>query len=128
MDRKLYAEIEEGFPEQKGITDDFIQLNQNLMELDRKEKLLEYVPAYMLWLLADNDSSEHLVDMHTLNALAEYGRAKQASNEYLNFKYQCNFNQKLLVVKFLEWGASNLRLVDKQQLERSLRHWRLSCG
>lgn len=103
------------------VTNDFIMHNQDIMELVEETDYFQYVPAYMLWCLINKDSE--LVDMNIVNALAEYGRSKNHENNYLNFKFRCNIEQKNTVIMFLKWCMAEISTSDKTQIERALKNW-----
>ena len=69
----------------------------------------------------DEDS---LVALNTVNALAEYGRAKDPSNSYLNFKFLCDDDQRRAVVAFLIWAKGPPHYEDEEQIERAVKNWR----
>ena len=105
------------------VSDDYIQDNVDLMWIKEEINTLLYVPSYVLWCIKNKEKDGNLVVVYTLNALAEYGRAKDKENNHLNFKFLCNSNQKEAVLKFLQWCEINLELVDDKQLQRTLKHW-----
>ncbi len=61
--------------------------------------------------------------MWTVNALAEYGRTKIKEDDYFNFKYRCNAEQKDLVLRFLEWCNNEIITAEKTQIERAIKQW-----
>lgn len=69
----------------------------------------------------DDDS---LVALHTVNALAEYGRSKDPSYSYLNFKFLCDEEQRRAVVAFLIWAKGPPHYEDEDQIERAVKNWR----
>ena len=103
------------------IEDDFIKNNQNIMEISGDVQYFKVVPAYMLWSIKNKDSE--LVDMYTVNALAEYGRTKIKDNDYFNFKWRCNEEQRNVVASFLEWCMNEILTAEVEQIERALKHW-----
>ena len=103
------------------ITDEFIKTNQNIMEIDGNVQHFKVVPAYILWSIKNKDTE--LVDMYTVNALAEYGRTKIKDNDYFNFKWRCNEDQRNVVVAFLEWCKNEIVTSEVEQIERALKHW-----
>ena len=103
------------------VSDEYIEEHENIMEIPGGFDYFKVVPAYMLWCLKYKD--KQLVDMHTVNSLAEYGRAKDSKNEYLNFKWRCNEAQKAVITKFLKWCATEILTADTTQIERALKHW-----
>ena len=103
------------------IKDDFIKNNQNIMEISGDVQYFKVVPAYMLWSIKNKDSE--LVDMYTVNALAEYGRTKIKDNDYFNFKWRCNEEQRNVVISFLEWCMNEILTAEVEQIERALKHW-----
>lgn len=107
------------------ISDDYIQNNQDLMWIKKDIDTLMYVPSYMLWCLKNKDSEGSLVCDFILKALAEYGRATDKENSYLNFKYLCNLEQKSIVHYFLKWCEENIESINKEQLQRTLKRWTL---
>lgn len=121
----LEKEIEQAFcitPETI-ISDDYIQNNPDLMWIKKQINLMIYVPSYMLWCLKNKESEGNLVCDFTLNALAEYGRAKDKENSYLNFKYLCNEEQKGIVYNFIKWCKSDLEHINIKQIDRMFRYW-----
>lgn len=102
------------------ITDEFIETNQNIMEMDNVDHF-KIVPAYILWCIKNKDSS--LVDMYTVNALAVYGRTKIKNDTYFNFKWRCNAAQKSVVITFLEWCKNKIVTSEIDQIERALKQW-----
>lgn len=60
-----------------------------------------YVPSYMIWVARNIEANGNLICDYTINALAEYGRAKKRKNSNLNFKHLCNKNQKKWFLEFL---------------------------
>ena len=117
--RKAFPTVSTAAP----VTDEFIEANPNLMELDEEFDQFEYVPAYMLWCLHNKDSA--LVDLYTVNVLAEYGRAKDSSNNYLNFKHRCSSAQVEAVTNFLKWCHEEIPSADATQIERALKRWKV---
>ena len=120
----IEQEIIKVFPEvlvEPIVTNEFIEENQNLMEIPNEINHIKYVPSYMLWCLRKKESE--LVDMYTINALAEYGRSKAIDNNYLNFKHLCSPSQKNVVVSFLNWCLKELYTVEKEQIERAVKNW-----
>lgn len=107
------------------ISDEFIQDNPDLMWIKNEINLIEYVPSYMLWCIRHKkfEGEGSLIYDFTLNALAEYGRAKDKENSYLNFKHLCNAEQKAVVYNFLKWCEANLEHINEKQLQRTLKHW-----
>lgn len=120
----LEAEIKNVFPKvlsEPTIPDSFIEENESIMELEGEVDYFKVLPAYMLWCLKYTD--EKLVDMNTVSALAEYGRAKNKENSYLDFMHLCNTEQRRVVAKFLEWYAKEISTADKRQIERAVKNW-----
>lgn len=120
----LEAEIKNVFPKvlsEPTIPNSFIEEYESIMELEGEVDYFKVVPAYMLWCLKYKD--EKLVDMNTVSALAEYGRAKNKENSYLSFMHLCNTEQRRVVVKFLEWCAKEISTADKKQIERAVKNW-----
>ena len=105
------------------ILDEFICENDDLMWIKSKINYMVYVPSYMLWCLKNRERDGNLICDNTISALAEYGRAKDSNNEYLNFKFLCSNQQKELVSLFLSWCSNNLEFCNKEQIERSIKHW-----
>jgi len=123
-DMNLEEEIFSAFPmvlNEPTVTDDFIEDNENIMELEGDVDYFKIVPAYMLWCIRKKDLK--LVDMNTVNALAEYGRTKMKDDDYLNFMYRCSPEQKNVVLKFLKWCLTEIITVDKTQIERAMKNW-----
>jgi len=120
----LEEEIISAFPKvlsDPKVMDEFIEENENIMELEGEIDHLKFVPAYMLWCIRNKDLK--LVDLNTVNALAEYGRTKMKENNYLNFMYLCNPEQKNIVLRFLEWCLNEILTVDETQVERAIKNW-----
>ena len=120
----IEQEIIKVFPEvlvEPRITNEFIEENQNLMEIPNEINHIKYVPSYMLWYLKKKESE--LVDMYTINALAEYGRSKAIDNNYINFMHRCSPAQKNVVVSFLNWCFKELSFAEKEQIERAIKNW-----
>lgn len=92
------------------------------MELVGQESLLRVVPHYMQFCIEfpDDDS---LVSLNTVNALAEYGRSKDPSNSYLNFKFLCDDDQRKAVVAFLVWAKGPPHYEDEDQIDRAVKNW-----
>ena len=105
------------------LSDDQIRETQNPMELTVQHSLVDVVPCYMLYCIKHPDD-DSLVALHTVGALAEYGRAKDPSNAYLNFKFQCNADQREAVVSFLLWAKGPPHFEDEIQIDRAVRNWR----
>jgi hypothetical protein len=105
------------------ILDEFICENDDLMWIKSEINYMVYVPSYMLWCLKNRERDGNLICDNTINALAEYGRAKDLNNEYLSFKFQCSNQQKQLVRLFLSWCSNNLEFCNIEQIERSIKHW-----
>lgn len=109
------------------ISNDFILSNQNLMELKSDIDHFLLVPSYMLWCINTNNEEE-LVEHYTVNALAEYGKTKSKNNNYLNFMFNCSHEQKLAIIKFLEWCLIELDMVDANQIKRAIKNWSKSIS
>ncbi|WP_415901026.1 hypothetical protein [Neptuniibacter sp. QD48_11] len=120
---EILEEIRDAFPkvESEPLSDDFIESHENLLEIESDFDHFAYVPAYMLWVVRNKDKG--LVEMYTTNALAEYGRCKQADYTYLNFKHRCNSRQRTVVRNFLNWCAEAVLTSDTQQIKRALKNW-----
>ncbi len=105
------------------ISDEQIREKQDPMEIRNPDSLLRIVPFYMQFCIEfpDDDS---LVALNTVNALAEYGRSKDPSNSYLNFKFLCNDAQRGAVVAFLVWAKGPPHFEDEDQIERAVKNWR----
>ena len=105
------------------VSDEQIRDTQDPMELLDPESLLRVVPRYMQYCIEypDDDS---LVALNTVNALAEYGRAKDPSNSYLNFKFLCDDDQRRAVVEFLIRAKGPPHYEDEDQIERAVKNWR----
>ena len=121
----IAQEIEIAFKisDENRVSDAFIEMNSDLMWLKAEVDLITYVPSYMLWCLAYKEKNGNLVCDHTIHALAEYGRANNPENNYLNFKGICNAEQIHAVKNFLLWCDENLELCNKTQIKRSLKYW-----
>jgi hypothetical protein len=121
----LAKAVQAAFPESVGAVDDvFIEEHPDLMSISLSGGLMQLVPAYMTWCLRNQESSFTLVPDYTVNALAEFGRHKSANTLHLNFKHLCTAEQRAVVVQFLEWGLSPEQILDTEQIERALKHWR----
>jgi hypothetical protein len=105
------------------LSDMFINANPDLLSLEDGLDYLIYVPSYMIWVLRNRELDGNLNCDYTILALAEYGRAKDSENEFLNFKYRCSKSQKSQIVLFLIWCKENLKFCDNAQIQRSLKHW-----
>lgn len=105
------------------LSDDEIRETQNPMELPNNHSLIDAVPCYMLY-CAKNPEDDSLVAYHTVNALAEYGRAKDPENEYLNFKFLCDDTQRAAVSSFLAWAKGPPSYEDEDQIDRALKRWK----
>lgn len=77
----------------------------------------------MQWSVLNKDNYDQLVTEWTINALAEYGRAKSDKAEHLNFKFLCSESQRLAVCAFLEWCLSELMVVHEEQVKRAIKRW-----
>lgn len=124
----IEAIILNAFPEvsvQDKVTDSYISGHQNLMEMAEEIERLVYVPAYMLWCIRNVDNYDQLVTYFTVGAIAEYGRAKNSANNYLNFKYRCNTEQRKAVLAFLRWCQEYVDFLDEQQIERAIKRWEI---
>lgn len=118
--------IEEAFPGSGQLAMDLdaeIRAKQNPMELPGRPNLLALIPAYMQWAVQNRDNYDQLVTDWTLNALAEYGRAKSEQAEGMNFKFLCTEPQRRAVCAFLEWSLSALMVVQEEQVKRAVKHW-----
>ncbi|AQT60069.1 hypothetical protein [Cellvibrio sp. PSBB023] len=105
------------------ITEEFIERNPNLMEIEGELDLMVIVPAYLKWCMKHGEENGNLVCSYTLSCLSEYGRAKDTANSHLNFKHLCNSQQKSTVLSFLKWCLSNFELVEKKHIERAIKNW-----
>lgn len=122
---QLAREIARAFsPMDRWPNDEFIVANTDPMWLEASAGLSQIVPAYMSWCarhaLEDGGS---LVPDHTIRALAEYGRSKDATITHLNFKHTCSDAQCAVVAEFLHWCLSSDLIVDEQQVRRALKYW-----
>lgn len=106
------------------ISSSFISDNEDLMWIKADINLILYVPSYMVWCIKNKNISDSLIFDYTINAISEYGRCKDESNNYLNFKYQCTPEQIIIIVQFLDWCLNNLMFCDKLQIKRSIKHWK----
>ena len=104
-------------------TDEWIVEHPNVMEIEGDFDSLKDVPAYMLWCVRNSEREDLLVIDYTLNALAEYGRCKDANLAHLNFRHLCNSDRRRVVRLFLSWCSDSLSMVDADQLERCIRRW-----
>ena len=105
------------------MSDDDIRNAQNPMELPDDHSLIDAVPCYMLY-CARNPEDDSLVAHFTVNALAEYGRAKDPGNNYLNFKFLCDDVQREAVASFLAWAQGPPSFEDEDQIDRALKRWK----
>jgi hypothetical protein len=105
------------------LTDDQIKATKDPMELPDRLPLIDVVPCFMLY-CAKYPEDDSLVAYFTVNALAEYGRAKDSDNDYLNFKFKCDDHQKDAVAAFLIWAKGAPNYEDEDQIDRALRRWR----
>lgn len=129
LDMDIAQIIEQTFPGSLAYSltiDQSIRQTPYPLELEGSPNLLELIPAYMQWCIRNRDNYNQLVTDHTVDALAEYGRAKQADNEYLNFKFQCTLLQKQAVIAFLKWCLSDLLIQDEEQIQRTIKQWQKS--
>ncbi|WP_440877635.1 hypothetical protein [Thalassotalea sp. PLHSN55] len=122
---ELISDIVNGFnlSDNDLVSDSFISENEDLMWIKSEINLMHYVPSYMIWCIKYNNSADNLVCDYTINALAEYGRRKETSSNYLNFKSKCSPKQTVIIVQFLNWCLNNLLICDKEQIERSIKRW-----
>lgn len=105
------------------VDDAYIEENTDILWLDGKPNLLHIVPSYMLWCARYKDGDGNLVIGNTIHALAEYGRAKNPDNTYLNFKFLCSAQQKTAVLAFLQWLETENLIVDRKQIQRACKSW-----
>jgi hypothetical protein len=77
----------------------------------------------MAWCVRNPDRRDTLIPDHTVSALAEFGRSKDPKIGHLNFKFTCSPTHRALVVEFLRWCLDPERILNAEQIERSLRHW-----
>lgn len=123
-DAKLSAAIEEAFPgSASALSDQFIESNPDLSQVEAPANLQIVVPAYMAWCTRNGHRPQELVHDYTLRALAEFGRSKNPSVAHLNFKHVCSAEQREVVTKFLRWCLDPALLLHTEQVERSLKHW-----
>jgi hypothetical protein len=118
--------LSEAFPcnsDEVRLSDEFIATNDDLLDIQTDFHAMLYVPAYMDWCVRNCDNYNQLVTDRTINALAEYGRAKNAQSDLSNFKFKCNEQQKTAVRSFYSWCLANLLFVQREQIERSIKHW-----
>ncbi|MEM1262002.1 MAG: hypothetical protein AAGH76_06380 [Pseudomonadota bacterium] len=111
----------------RAISDEQIRSTQNPMELREPESLLRVVPCYIQYCI-DYPQDDSLVAYCTINAIAEYGRCKDPSDSYLNFKFLCNEQQRLAVAEFLVWANGPPHFEDETQIRRAVRNWRKTHG
>lgn len=107
---------------ERKVTSDQILENPDPMMCDFGVPLSKVIPCYLQFCL-DNPAHDSLVCLHTVNALAEYGRATKPNNDYLNFKYQCSESQKTTIAEFLRWSKGAPSFEDEDQVDRALRNW-----
>ncbi|MFC5472801.1 hypothetical protein [Paraherbaspirillum soli] len=118
--------IQNAFPDamnESSISDEAIQQNESLMEIEGTPDYLKYVPAYMLWCIRNKDNYDQLVTDYTIDAIANFGRSKIEHNNHFNFRYRCNAEQRSAVASFLRWCLENLTIVDEEQIKRSIKYW-----
>lgn len=104
------------------LTDEDILANPDPMMRPEEKNLLEVIPSYLLWCSRNPDDTTTVM-YWTLNAVAEYGRATDPENSYLNFKFLCDSQQRSAVREFLLWCRSNVDLTDDDQLKRTIPRW-----
>jgi hypothetical protein len=108
------------------ISDEFIVSNPDAVWLNNDIDYMTYVPSYMLWCLKNGDSDGNLVTDFTITALAEFGRAKSLENK-LNFKFLCNYDQRRIVLSFLQHCLLNLKYSStEEQIKRAIKNWERS--
>lgn len=113
----------EGVLADRLVSDEQIRETQDPMELLDPQSLLRVVPRYMQYCI-EYPYDDSLVALRTVNALAEYGRSKDPSDSYLNFKFLCDDDQRRAVVAFLIWAKGPPHYEDEEQIERAIKHWR----
>ena len=123
MDLKNSIRKEFSLTMENTLSDEFIRNNTNILWIKEKINFMEFLPSYMLWCVENRDIDGSLVCDHTISVLAEFGRAKDTPNNYLNFKYRCNDRQKAVVNCFLNWCLLNLIFCNKEQIKRAIKNW-----
>ena len=121
----LAENLEAAFPSRNAnepVSNGRIRDGRGPMEEELEGPLINHVPAYLKYCVA-NEGEDSLVLMHTINAVAEYGRCKNPENGHLNFKFQCNKDQIHAVLEFLHW-AMNQPSEDETQIARAIKNWR----
>lgn len=121
--------IRTAFPAVDGpdaLSDEFISANESLLEIEGAVDLFGYAPMYMLWCIRNKERYDQLVTNYTIDALAVWGRTKEACPQWANFKFLCNPEQKQAVTAFLLWCQQTLNALDNQQLERAIKRWKAS--
>jgi len=91
------------------------------MEIVGNVQYFKVVPAYMTWCIKNKDAK--LVDIYTINALAEYGRTTIKDKKYFNFKWRCTKEQKIVIMAFLEWCKNEIITSELEQITRAQKHW-----
>ena len=123
----ILAELIESFPVLKqGLVSEIeiIEESDPLM-LESDLTCFEILPHYLLWCVKHPEDND-LVSDGVLHAIAEYGRCKDPNNNYLNFKYCCNEQQRNTILNFLIWFAKNYLVYDKEQYKRTFRRWQIN--
>lgn len=118
--------IEDAFPGSGQLSvqsDSEIGENANPMELSDSHDLFAMLPAYMQWVIRNRGNYDQLVTDWTLNALAEYGRARADAANNTNFMSLCSGAQRRAVCNFLQWSLSTLYGVQAQQIKRAMKNW-----
>jgi hypothetical protein len=120
----LTTEISAAFPgSATALSDSVIEENPDLSQLGEHANLQLIVPAYMGWCSRNSHRPAELVHDYTLRSLAEFGRSKNPKIAHLSFKHTCSAEQKEVVAKFLRWCLDPALLLDRKQVERSLKRW-----
>jgi len=105
------------------VSDAFIESHPHIMmDLEDNVDHFKIVPAYMDFIVR-HKSANSLVEIYTLHTLAEYGRAKNTTDSYLNFKFRCTQQQVAVIIQFLNWCRSEIPAVDETSITRALTQW-----
>src|SRR3990170_2209665 len=100
---RLIHQIAAAFPGSTEVPNSFIEANPDISGLTQPVDLRVIVPAYMIWCVRNADEHGTLIPDFTVEALAEFGRAKNPEIAHLNFKHTCSPQQRAIVAEFLRW-------------------------